>query len=395
MAVIDSGSWQVEFGGGKMHVRGDGRTPPAPWQPDTPAPSTCTVPRRAFRGELYAADLRERSTLRLETRSGALGREATCYYPAMSDWSALSESELVANILNRAHARGLRLRSDPVELDPTGWDFYVLHAVAEDGGRWIVRVPRRPEVAKTIGPEAKLLALVRGHVPVPVPDWQIQAHDLVAYPRLEGLPAASEDVVTRQLHWRINREDPAEEYVEMLGRCMAALHAISVSDAAVIGIAVHSPGEIRTEFSKKLERARHEIGMHKTWRERGEQWLENDKLWPDHSVLIHGDLHPGHTLVDLQGRIVGLLDWTDAEVGDPGQEFIEASRKFQPALLDRLLEAYARYGGRTWDGLRQHIFEGIAFAPMFLGLLGLDNDQKLYVEKARARLSEDAQISPS
>ena len=33
---------------------------------------------------------------------------------------------------------------------------------------------------------------------------------------------------------------------------------------------------------------------------RWKQWLENDELWPRHATMIHGDLHPGHIMVDNQ-----------------------------------------------------------------------------------------------
>ena len=127
--------------------------------------------------------------------------------------------------------------------------------------------------------------------------------------------------------------------------------------------------------------------MHESWWQRGLRWLSDDGLWPDACVLIHGDLHPGHTLVDNAGRITGILDWTDAEVGDPGQEFIECCRKFEPQFLDDLLSAYLLHGGKGWPGLRPNIEEGIAFAPMYLGLLGLDSEQPEYVERGTKALA--------
>ena len=45
---------------------------------------------------------------------------------------------------------------------------------------------------------------------------------------------------------------------------------------------------------------------------RWQQWLENDELWPQHATMIHGDLHPGHIMVDNEVNVTGLIDWTEA-----------------------------------------------------------------------------------
>ncbi|CUU59682.1 macrolide phosphotransferase [Parafrankia irregularis] len=291
------------------------------------------------------------------------------------------------SLLALAARHGLDLVEGSLRPDNTGWDFQVAHAITKDGVAWILRVPRRPDIAEGIDVEARLLDVVRGLLPVAVPDWRIRTRDLVAYPRLAGEPAATEAVATRTLSWRIDRVDPPDVYVEQLAEIMARLHQAPIDAAAATGIPVRTPAGVRLTFSTRLERARREIGMHDSWWNRGRRWLEDDRLWPARSVLLHGDLHPGHTLVDGTGSIVGLLDWTDAEVGDPGQEFIEATRKFEPKNLARVLDAYQRHGGDVWPGLRANIEEGVAFAPMFLGLLGLDSEQPHYVERARTALA--------
>ncbi|WP_397327110.1 phosphotransferase [Paenibacillus oceani] len=38
--------------------------------------------------------------------------------------------------------------------------------------------------------------------------------------------------------------------------------------------------------------------------------------------MNHGDLHPPHILVDETQRVTGLIDWTEAEVADPGKDFV-------------------------------------------------------------------------
>ncbi|MEV4630657.1 macrolide 2'-phosphotransferase [Micromonospora sp. NPDC049523] len=275
------------------------------------------------------------------------------------------------------------LRPDTAVLDDTGWDFQVVRVDAEDGGEWILRVPRRAEVADAAQAERRLLALLRGRFSVAIPDWRVADPDLIAYPRLAGEPAASEDTSTYELHWRIDAVRPPAAYVRRLGAFMARLHATPLAEAEATGIPVRDADGVRARFARQVDRGVQEFGMHPSWRDRATRWLDRDDLWANRSVLIHGDLHPGHTLVDGAGALVGILDWTDAEIGDPGQEFVEAARKFPPPVLDDLIDAYLRHDGPGWPGLRGHVVEAIAFAPLGLGTLGLEAGKQRYVDRAR------------
>lgn len=301
----------------------------------------------------------------------------------MPENSPDDESTILEDLLKRAASHGLELSAGSAVLDDTGWDFRVVHTEAFDGTAWILRAPRRRDAAASARIERRLLAMLRGRFDVAIPDWTIVHEELIAYPRLAGEPAASEDTKTFELRWRIDREHPPAAYVEPLGRLMAELHATPVADAEATGVPVFKPGDARAEFARRLAIGAGQFGMHPTWRDRAVSWLERDELWSERTVLIHGDLHPGHTLVDESGALVGVLDWTDARIGDPGQEFVEAARKFEPEMLDGLIRAYERAGGPSWPGLRAHVDEAIAFAPLELGLSGLAAGKTRYVEKAR------------
>jgi macrolide phosphotransferase len=99
--------------------------------------------------------------------------------------------------------------------------------------------------------------------------------------------------------------------------------------------------------------------------------------------LIHGDLHPGHALIDADGALLGMLDWADAEVSHPGQEFVEATRDFGPTMLGPLLSAYRHGGGLAGPSLRSHAVEAVAFAPLSLAALGAQLNKPSHVDAAR------------
>jgi len=295
--------------------------------------------------------------------------------------------DILNSLVGQAERHGLRVRRETARLDDTGWDFVVVQVIDDDGQPWILRAPRRPGAAATVLAEQRLLALLRDSFAVAVPEWRFADETFIAYPRLPGEPAAAEDPVTFELRWRIDREHPPPQYLLALGRCMAQLHTTDVEAAAATGIPVRQPDAVRSRFAGHLAFGATELGMHASWQERGQRWLDDDTLWSPRAVLIHGDLHPGHTLVDADGTLLGILDWTDAEVGDPGQEFVEAARKFPPHVLDQLIGAYAANGGPAWPGLHDHVVEAIAFAPLALAVLGAEAGQQRYIDKARAVLS--------
>lgn len=64
--------------------------------------------------------------------------------------------------------------------------------------------------------------------------------------------------------------------------------------------------------------------------------------WDFRPVLVHRDIAPEHVLVDDSGRVVGLIDFEDAAVGDPAIDFAG----LLPLLgADRLERLIADYGG--------------------------------------------------
>ncbi len=63
-------------------------------------------------------------------------------------------------LLALAHRHGLELVADGATLDTMGLDFLVAHARDAAGTRWIVRTPRRPDVAASARHEARVLSLV-------------------------------------------------------------------------------------------------------------------------------------------------------------------------------------------------------------------------------------------
>ena len=180
-------------------------------------------------------------------------------------------------------------------------------------GDLVVRVTA-PDACAEVTREAGLLRLLAGRlsIPVPEPRFADPARGVLAYPLLPG----------RSL---LGRTPPAGAATH-LGRVLAELHAV---DPAAVEVPVEAadPREWLAELSGPVELLR---------------VLHADPPPPtDERVLAHADLGAEHLLA-TDGRLTGVIDWSDAAVTDPALDFARPYRDFGPAFLDAMLRAYGR-----------------------------------------------------
>ena len=57
-------------------------------------------------------------------------------------------------------------------------------------------------------------------------------------------------------------------------------------------------------------------------------------------MLVHGDLHQRHLLLDGDGRACGVIDWGDVCLADPALDLSLAYSGFTGAARQALLDAY-------------------------------------------------------
>ncbi|HEX7197494.1 MAG TPA: phosphotransferase, partial [Candidatus Limnocylindria bacterium] len=68
---------------------------------------------------------------------------------------------------------------------------------------------------------------------------------------------------------------------------------------------------------------------------------------PPRVVVLHGDLHVRHVLVDGAGRASGVIDWGDVSAGDPSADLAIAFGSFAGPAREELLDAYGPIDGLT------------------------------------------------
>ena len=222
------------------------------------------------------------------------------------------------------------LRGAPVRPLADGWDNSVLLV-----GDVLFRFPRR-EVAVTLQRrELAVLPLVAGRVPLPVPvpthlgapaedyPWPFWGAPMIPGRELAQVPG-------------VDRVAAAEG----AGAFLRALHDLPVEVDLP-----YDPG------SRAHPAVRHELtrGWLEALTERG-VWpgstavaaLVDSSLGPPEGdgVLVHGDLHLRHLLVDDRGRPTGVIDWGDTCRADPSVDLSLAWSAFSGRARDAMLAAY-------------------------------------------------------
>ncbi|MED1809326.1 macrolide 2'-phosphotransferase MphK [Bacillus subtilis] len=294
----------------------------------------------------------------------------------------LNEKQLITEILRLARSQGLTVHSENAQLNETGMDFQVVFAEDDTGMPWVLRKPRRSDVVERASAEGRTLAFLRANLTADVPDWRIHTPELIAYPMLKGTPAAGIDLEQKQYVWNMDHQPPSDHFILTLAEILAELHGVNPADAGQSGINVMSPEEVRRNIAESMDDVKNKLGVSEQLWQRWQAWINDDAYWPGFSVLIHGDLHPPHILINQNEHVTGLLDWTEAKVADPAKDFIFYQMLFGEEETARLLEYYHQAGGRIWAKMQEHISEMQAAYPVEIAKLALQTQQEEHVNMA-------------
>ncbi|WP_059047171.1 macrolide 2'-phosphotransferase [Paenibacillus rubinfantis] len=295
--------------------------------------------------------------------------------------------ELKSELYDRAAQHGLRFNSDTFDVNESGMDFFVAFVQDDAGQPWVLRVPRRPDVWERAMNEQNVLKAVAPRLPVSVPDWRICTPDLIAYPLLGGNPVATVDPAGGGYLWKFPQDTLKDVFFDSLATALVGLHSIEHAEVVHAGVRLKTPEEARRKFSDNIEEVRRSFEIPAKLYDRWMAWLSTDSYWPDFSVLHHGDLHPPHILVDDNQRVTGLIDWTEAEIADPGKDFVILYALFGERGLQDLLQRYERTGGRTWPRMKEHIAEQWAAYPALVAKFALMTGKEDDMNMARGMIA--------
>jgi aminoglycoside phosphotransferase (APT) family kinase protein len=249
-----------------------------------------------------------------------------------------------------------RLAAEEVRPLGEGWDFEAF----EVDESLVFRFPKRQEYDAHLLKEIALLDDIGPRLPIPVPRYKYLGRPSADFPyhfggytKLQGVPALGIPTSSPVL---------AAEAVR-LGEFLARLHALDPKDAA--RIAIHVSGEEDAPAGRrkgalsdlgylegKMDPRLHEL----CWRF-FEDEVHTPMPYQGPARLLHNDLLSEHILVAPDsGHVTGIIDWSDATVGDPacdfaglwvwqGDEFVSLAVDAYGQRVDTGFLQRARYNG--------------------------------------------------
>ncbi|WP_328324275.1 phosphotransferase [Kribbella sp. NBC_00382] len=245
-------------------------------------------------------------------------------------------------------------------INDDGWD-----SRAWLDGEWLNREPRREEVRPRLLAETRLMPWLAPQLPVPVPVPE-QTQYGVRHRVLVGQPL----------------EAGSTELGRQLGKFLSALHAIDPAEAAAQGAVDAATAraakavfldECRAQVIPLLPEHTHQTALELL-----------DRVANTRTALVHADLGSEHILVQ-DGRIGGIIDWTDAEIGDPALDLSWLLNDAPAGIATGLAETYD-----VTPVLRERALDWHRLAPWYgvhRGLLlGLPHDVETGLAEILTRL---------
>jgi macrolide phosphotransferase len=289
-------------------------------------------------------------------------------------------------VMNIAEKNGLHLKEDTLVFNESGLDSQVVFVIDQSGKEWVLRIPRRADVFPRTKVEKAALDLVNQNVSFEAPNWEVYNEELIAYKKLHGVAAATVNPEGTAYVWEIDEKNLPERFYQSLGKVLATLHSIPHKQAVEAGIVVQTPGEIKQIMNDRMNMVKEKLGVGEELWDRWQTWLDDDEMWPKETGLIHGNVHPGHILVEKPGKVTGLIDWTEAKVADVSKDFVAHLKVFGEEGLEKLIDAYREAGGYHWPKMKEHIIELNASTAIDIAEFALISGMDEYAEMARKEL---------
>ncbi|HAX72412.1 MAG TPA: macrolide 2'-phosphotransferase, partial [Firmicutes bacterium] len=280
----------------------------------------------------------------------------------------------------------LNILENSLIFNESGMDFLVVFAKDIYGKEWVLRFPRRDDVIQTTEVEKDILDLVNQNVNFEAPKWEIFQNDMIAYQKLKGFPMGTINHEIQDYEYEMDINNIPLCFYESFAKLLVDLHAISPDKVVSTQLTVFSTNEIREDMRCRMEKIKETLGVSEALWNRWQIWLNQDELWPKEVGFIHGDVHPGHILINSKSEVTGLIDWTEGKVSDISIDFVVFYKLFNESGLDKLISAYKNAGGYVWPKMKEHIIELTAASPVAIAEFALKSQLDSVMEYAKYEL---------
>ena len=255
-------------------------------------------------------------------------------------------------------------------------------AVDRGAQRWVLRrAPRRANISRAhdVLREHRILYAIAGEpvrIAKPVaacPDPSVFGAPFYLMQRVDGVPVRSNIPAS----W-VDEAEEQRRAINDLVDALVEIHAVDWHGCGLDDLA-HQPGYLARQIDKWLDQLASYRGRDLPGAHRAAEWLRGSVPAEPPQALCHGDYKLDNALfaVDLPARVLAVVDWEMASLGDPlvdlawmlffhagpGGVFplgLAAEPRFDRSVLpsvDDLVERYASRSGRDLSHLDwYHVF---------------------------------------
>jgi aminoglycoside phosphotransferase (APT) family kinase protein len=228
----------------------------------------------------------------------------------------------------------------------SGWD----HSVIILDKAWVFRFPHEPDYAEHLRNETKILTQIRSAVAVTIPEYSLITPDgsFAGYKIISGEP------LTPSMLAAFTATDRAS-LVQQLAGFLSTLHTLSPQQLNYELVPPSDMADYHADLTHQVP-----IYLRNTMTvadfESVEGILAETKplLTSEHpKVFLHGDLYHSHLLWDAPSSRLGVIDFSDMNIGDPAFDFAE----LYEYGIDFVEEVYDAYTGPKDDNFLQRAWK--------------------------------------
>ncbi|WP_071458644.1 aminoglycoside phosphotransferase family protein [Bacillus massilinigeriensis] len=204
---------------------------------------------------------------------------------------------------------------DKIQVNDSGWD----HDIFILNNELVFRFPKSSEFLSKIKDEGKILQLLMEIKPaLQVPQYEYVYQDGllkgVRYPYLEGIPLSK---------LPLNDIESNRENAKSIGDFLSKLHSIDVERLDDTNLTTIHTMEYWKSLHSNVQKDVFPYLTNQQQKEIDEVFLRFTETKSTYKrTLIHGDLTSSNIIYNkASGCISGIIDFTDAQIGDPAFDF--------------------------------------------------------------------------
>ena len=214
------------------------------------------------------------------------------------------------------------------------------HLAFDAGRRFVFRVPRSADAASSSESERRLTALLAPRLPLAIPLFRFVIEPTerlpfgaTGYARLPGTPALGLVI-----------EPPRRRSLaRALGAFLRVLHDVEPSVVSGASVAPDDDPTLEAWRGQALDDALAAVRAGAIDRDVAASLirsLEAPPTEPYAPSLIHGDFAAEHVLLEADGTVSGVIDWSDAMIGDRALDLAGFVHWGGDEMLSEALETY-------------------------------------------------------